>query len=67
MKMTNIQGVVNTMQTMTRIMPHLFPPQTDPYQRVVLDFVQCFKLQEDSKSTFLCDALIVAVNSGMYA
>ena len=65
--MTDILGVQNTIQTMDRIMPGFFPSQmVNPYHIFVSDFVHCFELQENSDPKFLCDALILAVNHGIY-
>ena len=65
--MTDVLGIQNTIQTMDRIMPGFFPTRiSNPYHLFVLDFVQCFKLQENSDPTFLCDALILAVNHSKY-
>ena len=63
--MTDILGARNTIQIMDRIISGFFPPQTiNPYYFVVTDLVHCFKLQEGPDPTFICDALILAVNNG---
>ena len=66
--MTDVLGIQSTLRTMDRIMHGFFSPQiTNPYHLVVLDFVHCFKLQEssDPTCTYICDALILAVNNSM--
>ena len=63
--MTDILGAHNTIQTMNRIISDFFPPRIiNPYHLVVTDLVHCFKLQEGPDPTFICDALILAVNNG---
>lgn len=56
----------STIQALSHIMPSLFPAQSDPFVQMVLDFVQCFHMQDDPDPRIICDALIVAVDNGRY-